>query len=213
VAPDYLLIDRTVKDEFIQLFRDTVNGMYGEKALENPNYGKIINQKHYDRLCGLLDEEKIVYGGEKNPKTLQIAPTVMDNVTEDDPVMKEEIFGPILPVLTFEKPEEAFAFVQKREKPLAAYLFTNSKKTEKLFLEQLSFGGGCINDTIVHLATSQMGFGGVGNSGMGSYHGIKSFQTFSHEKSILKKSCLLDLPLRYQPYSNGKDKMIHMFLK
>lgn len=213
VAPDYLLIDRSIKEEFLEIFYHTVAEMYGRDALANPDYGKIINQKHYQRLCGLLEEDKIVFGGQKNPETMQIAPTVMDGVTGEDAVMQEEIFGPILPVLVFDELEQAFEFVREREKPLAAYLFTGEKKTEKSFLQQLSFGGGCINDTIVHLATSQMGFGGVGNSGMGTYHGYKSFETFSHEKSILKKYCWLDLPLRYQPYSRTKDKMIHRFLK
>lgn len=213
VAPDYLLIDKDIKDRFLEIFACTVREMYGENALENPNYGKIINQKHYERLCGLLEEDKIVLGGRKNPETMQIAPTVMDGVTAEDAVMQEEIFGPILPVLVYDDIRQAFDFVREREKPLAAYLFTGDRETEKLFLQQLSFGGGCINDTVLHLATSNMGFGGVGYSGMGSYHGRKSFETFSHEKSILKKYCWLDMPLRYQPYSKAKDKMIHMFLK
>ena len=127
--------------------------------------------------------------------------------------MQEEIFGPILPVLTFEDIDQAFEFVRKREKPLAAYLFTRDKNTEKQFLETVSFGGGCINDTIMHLATSRMGFGGVGNSGMGSYHGIRSFETFSHEKNVLKKYGWIDLPLRYQPYNGKKDRLVRMFLK
>lgn len=127
--------------------------------------------------------------------------------------MQEEIFGPILPVIAFDRIEEAFAFVLEREKPLAAYLFTRSRETEKQFLSRLSFGGGCINDTIMHLATSRMGFGGVGNSGMGSYHGRKSFETFSHEKNILKKYNWIDMPLRYQPYDKKKDKLVRMFLK
>lgn len=213
VAPDYLLIDKSIKDRFLEIFTDTVAEMYGRDALANPDYGKIINQKHYERLCGLMEEDKIVLGGQKKPETMQIAPTVMDGVTAKDPIMQEEIFGPILPVLVYDDISQAFDFVREREKPLAAYLFTGEKKTEKLFLQQLSFGGGCINDTVLHLATSHMGFGGVGYSGMGNYHGRKSFETFSHEKSILKKYCWLDMPLRYQPYSRVKDKMIHIFLK
>lgn len=213
VAPDYLLIDKSIKDRFLEIFTDTVAEMYGRDALANPDYGKIINQKHYERLCGLMEEDKIVLGGQKKPETMQIAPTVMDGVTDQDPIMQEEIFGPILPVLVYDDISQAFDSVREREKPLAAYLFTGEKKTEKLFLQQLSFGGGCINDTVLHLATSHMGFGGVGYSGMGNYHGYKSFETFSHEKSILKKYCWLDMPLRYQPYSRVKDKMIHIFLK
>lgn len=213
VAPDYLLIDRSVKEEFLKLFTQTVSEMYGTNPLQNPDYGKIINRKHFDKLTGLMDSNKVVFGGGTNPDSLQIAPTVMDHITGEDAVMQEEIFGPILPVIEFTEIEQAFAFVREREKPLAAYLFTGDKHTEKEFLRRLSFGGGCINDTIMHLATSQMGFGGVGNSGMGSYHGRKSFETFSHEKSILKKYCWIDMPLRYQPYSHVKDKLVHLFLK
>lgn len=213
VAPDYLLIHRDVKDAFLEQFIRTIGGMYGEKPLENCDYGKIVNRKHFDRLLGLLDPEKLVYGGEADPEALRIAPAVMDNVTREDKVMQEEIFGPILPVISFDEIGQAFDFVLKGEKPLAAYLFTRNKETEKQFLERISFGGGCINDTIMHLATSRMGFGGVGNSGMGSYHGRRSFETFSHEKNILKKYGWIDMPLRYQPYSERKDKLVRMFLK
>lgn len=213
VASDYLLIEKSVKEEFLKIFTRTVEKMYGADPLKNPDYGKIINRKHFDRLKGLMDESKMVWGGRTKPDTLQIGPAVMDNVTGEDAVMQEEIFGPILPVITFDRIEEAFAFVLEREKPLAAYLFTGSRETEKQFLSRLSFGGGCINDTIMHLATSRMGFGGVGSSGMGSYHGRKSFETFSHEKNILKKYNWIDMPLRYQPYSEGKEKVVRMFLK
>ena len=157
--------------------------------------------------------DKLVYGGEADSDRLRIAPTVMDNVTGEDAVMQEEIFGPILPVLTFDEIGQAFDFVRGREKPLAAYLFTRDKNTEKRFLETVSFGGGGVNDTIMHLATSRMGFGGVGNSGMGSYHGRKSFETFTHEKNVLKKYGWIDMPLRYQPYNRKKDGLIRMFLK
>lgn len=213
VAPDYLLIDSSVKDAFLEQFIRTVRSMYGEKPLDNPDYGKIINRKHFDRIRGLMDQEKLVYGGEADPETLRIAPAVMDHVTRADGVMQEEIFGPILPVVTFDEITEAFRFVQEGEKPLAAYLFTGDKSTEKQFLDRISFGGGCINDTVVHLAASRMGFGGVGNSGMGSYHGRRSFETFTHEKNILKKYGWIDLPLRYQPYDGKKDRLVRMFLK
>ena len=167
VAPDYLLIDRRVKDTFLEQFIRAVKRMYGEKPLENPDYGKIINRKHFDRIRALMDSEKLVYGGEADSDALRIAPAVMDNVSRADAVMQEEIFGPILPVISFDEIGEAFDFVLKGEKSLAGYLFTNDKSAEKRFLENVSFGGGCINDTIMHLATSRMGFGGVGNSGMG----------------------------------------------
>ncbi|MCM1190072.1 MAG: aldehyde dehydrogenase [bacterium] len=213
VAPDYLLIDRLVREEFLTHFIRTVEKRYGKDPLANPDYGKIINRKHFDRLIGLLDEKKLVYGGKSDPAALRIAPAVMDQVSREDAVMQEEIFGPILPVIVFDGIEQAFDFILKGEKPLAAYLFTKDRQTEKRFLRELSFGGGCINDTIMHLATSRMGFGGVGGSGMGSYHGRRSFETFSHEKNILKKYGWIDLPLRYQPYGSRKDRLIRLFLK
>lgn len=213
VAPDYLLIDSSVKEEFLKLFTQTVEKMYGANPLENPDYGKIINQKHFHRLIGLMDKEKLIYGGDSDPHGLRIAPTVMDNVSRDDAVMQEEIFGPILPVIEFNGIDQAIDFALQGEKPLAAYLFTKSRQAEQNFLTRLSFGGGAVNDTIVHMATSHMGFGGVGGSGMGSYHGRRSFETFSHEKNILKKYRWIDLPLRYQPYCPQKDRLIHMFLK
>ena len=212
VAPDYVLIDRSVKDAFLPLLKEQITKMYGAQPLKNPNYGKIINRKHFERLLGLIEPDKIILGGDFDEAALRIGPTVLDNVTADAPVMQEEIFGPILPILTYDTPDEAQEFVTSREKPLAFYLFTNDKATEERFLKQVSFGGGCINDTIIHLATSEMGFGGVGNSGMGSYHGKKSFDTFSHEKSIVKKYCWLDMPMRYQPYKKAYLKLIRFFL-
>ena len=213
VAPDYVLVHEAVKEEFLKLLKSEIRAMYGEDPLKNPDYGKMINRKHFDRVLGLMKEEKLILGGENDTASLRIAPVVMDQVTEDDAVMQEEIFGPLLPVLTVGSMEEAIAFVNRRPKPLALYLFTENRETEKNVLEYTSFGGGCINDTIIHLATSQMGFGGVGNSGMGSYHGKKSFETFSHEKSIVKKYTWMDLPMRYQPYTGWKEKLVRMFVK
>lgn len=213
VAPDYLLIDETVKDAFLPLFKNAVADMYGPEPLANPDYGRIVNRKHFDRLLGLMDPAKVVYGGKTEPEALRISPTVMDGVTPEDPVMQEEIFGPILPILTYRTLQEAEVFIRSREKPLALYLFTRSQAAEERFLRYVSFGGGCINDTILHLATSEMGFGGVGRSGMGAYHGKKSFDTFSHEKSILKKAPWPDLPVRYQPYTKAKESLARRFLK
>ncbi|MGN1147568.1 MAG: aldehyde dehydrogenase [Lachnospiraceae bacterium] len=212
VAPDYVLVDKKVKAELIAQVRLQIRKMFGEHPLDNPHYGKIINKKHFDRITGLIDINKVVLGGESDPDTLRIAPTVMDNVTPEDAVMQEEIFGPIMPLISYEDINEAEAFIREREKPLALYLFTKDKEVEKRFLKYVSFGGGCVNDTIIHLATSEMGFGGVGNSGMGSYHGKKSFDTFSHEKSIVKKYCWLDMPMRYQPYTAKHLKLIKLFL-
>ena len=213
VAPDYIYCDSAVKDELVNELKKQIQKQYGRQPLKRKQYGKIINEKHFDRLLGLIDYKKVVVGGTANRSTLQIEPTIMDNVTFSDLVMQEEIFGPLLPVLTVGSMEEAIAFVNRRPKPLALYLFTENREAEKNVLEYTSFGGGCINDTIIHLATSQMGFGGVGNSGMGSYHGKKSFETFSHEKSIVKKYTWMDLPMRYQPYTGWKEKLVRMFLK
>ena len=187
--------------------------MAGENALANAQYVHMINRKHYDRVMGLIDPAKAVLGGRGDPETLRIQPTIMDGVTADDAIMQEEIFGPVLPVIAYDSLDEAVGFVNSREHPLALYLFSEDKRTQERFLKSVPFGGGCINDTIIHLATSRMGFGGVGNSGMGSYHGKKSFDTFSHEKSIVDKSTWMDLPVRYMPYSPIKDKLLRMFLR
>ena len=213
VAPDYVLVHERVHDPLLAYIKEEIVRMFGEAPLENPDYGKIINHKHFERLLGLLNPDRLVFGGESREETLQIAPAVLDQVEAEDAIMQEEIFGPLLPILTVRSMEEALSFVNARPKPLAFYIFTQNKKVEELFLRRASFGGGCVNDTIIHLATSAMGFGGVGNSGMGSYHGKKSFDTFSHEKSIVKKYTWLDLPMRYQPYTQMKEKMIRMFLK
>ena len=213
VAPDYLLIDEQIRDEFVDLLKKEIISMYTKEPLTNPDYGKIVNKKHFERLKGLMKDEKIAFGGEVNEDTLQIAPTVLIDVTAEDAVMQEEIFGPILPVLTYKNQEEAEAFILEREKPLAFYLFTEDKETQKRFMNHISFGGGCINDTVMHLTSGEMGFGGVGNSGMGSYHGRKSFECFTHEKSILDKATWIDVPLRYQPHKENKWKLIKKLLK
>ena len=212
VAPDYLLIDRRVKDRFLAHLRKETALQYGN-ALDNQGYVRMVNRKHFDRVMGLIDPAKVVFGGKGDPETLKIQPTVLDNVSPEDPVMGEEIFGPVLPVLTFDQVEEALDFVNARPRPLALYLFSREKRTRELFLRKASFGGGCINDTVIHLATSRLPFGGVGNSGMGSYHGKDSFDTFSHRKSIVQKSSLIDLPVRYAPYSPVKDRLLRLFLR
>ena len=213
VAPDYLLIDRRVKAPFLAYVQRWITVMYGEDPLDNDGYVRMVNRKHFDRVMGLIDPAKVVFGGRGDPETLKIQPTVLDNVSPQDPVMQEEIFGPVLPVLTFDQIGEALDFVNARPRPLALYLFSREKSTQERFLRRVSFGGGCINDTVIHLATSRMGFGGVGNSGMGSYHGRDSFETFSHRKSVVKKSTLLDLPVRYAPYGPGKDRLLRLFLR
>ena len=213
VAPDYVLIDSAVKDAFLTALFRWINRMYGEDALHSSNYGRMINRRHFDRVCRLIDADKVVYGGRSDPETLKIQPTVLDGVTPEDAVMQEEIFGPVLPVLTYRSIEEAEQFVRSRPHPLALYLFTENRAVRERFLRCVPFGGGCINDTVIHLATSHMGFGGVGSSGMGSYHGKKSFETFSHEKSIVDQSVRLDLPIRYAPYTPLARKLMRRFLK
>lgn len=213
VAPDYLLIEESIRDEFVELLKKEITAMYTANPLENEAYGKIVNRRHFERLKGLINASTVAFGGEWNDETLQIAPTVLIDVTAEQPVMLEEIFGPILPVLTYENLDEAEKFVLEREKPLAFYLFTEDKAVQDRFMNHVSFGGGCINDTIMHLTSSEMGFGGVGHSGMGTYHGRKSFECFTHEKSILDKATWIDVPMRYQPHNESKWKLIKWFLK
>lgn len=214
VAPDYVLCERSVKDDFLKAACAEIKKQYGEAPLENEYYGKIVNEKHFARLCGLIDNEKAVIGGSTNPDTCQIAPTVMDNVTYDDAVMGEEIFGPIMPILAFDDFDAVVDELKRKDKPLALYLFTSNKKHIKRVTTELSYGGGCINDVVIHLATSEMGFGGVGESGMGSYHGKDGFDAFSHYKSIVDKKTWIDLPMRYQPYDNKfYEKLLHIFLR
>ncbi|MBR4582889.1 MAG: aldehyde dehydrogenase [Bacteroidales bacterium] len=213
IAPDYVLVEKSVHDEFVKLLKEETVKMYGENIFANKDYGKMVNQKHFDRVSGLIAKEKIVFGGRLKAETLQIEPTILDNVTSDDAVMQEEIFGPVLPIITVTDTKEAADFIRNRPKPLALYLFTSDKKVEKHFLREVPFGGGCVNDTIIHIATTNLPFGGIGNSGMGSYHGKKTFETFSHAKSVVKKYTWLDITMRYQPYTNWKDKLIRMFLK
>ena len=214
VAPDYILCERSVKDEFVKAACDEIKKQYGDAPLKNEDYGKIINEKHFARLCGLIDENKVVIGGNTNPDTCQIAPTVMDNVTYDDAVMGEEIFGPIMPILSFDDFDAVVEELKTKDKPLALYLFTSNKKHMKRVTSELSYGGGCINDVVIHLATSNMGFGGVGESGMGAYHGKDGFDAFSHDKSIVDKKTWLDLPMRYQPFkSQLYKKLLHIFLR
>ncbi len=214
VAPDYVICEKSIKDDFVAEVIKQIKKQYGENPLKNNNYGKIINEKHFNRLCSLIDKSKVVIGGEVNEDTCQIAPTVMDNVAESDAVMEEEIFGPIMPVLTFDNFDSLVDELKEKDKPLALYIFSSNKNNIKRITTEISYGGGCINDVVVHLATSEMGFGGVGESGMGSYHGKDGFDAFSHYKSVMDKKTWLDLPMRYQPYkSKLYEALLHMFLK
>lgn len=213
VAPDYIYCDKGVKDELIGCIRQEISKQLGENPLENKNYGKIINEKHFNRLCGLINQDKVVAGGKTSPETLKIEPTVMDNITWDDAVMKEEIFGPILPVLTYDNLDAVIDIIESKPHPLALYIFSSDKKNIKKVSELCRYGGGCVNDVVVHLATPEMPFGGCGESGMGAYHGKFGFDTFTHKKSILDKKTWFDLPIRYQPYSNLQNLLLKMFLR
>lgn len=212
VAPDYLLVDRRVKDRLLTLLAQEVRAQFGPDPLANPAYGKMVNRKHFNRVLGLIDPARVILGGHSDAATLKIEPTIMDDARPDDPVMQEEIFGPVLPVIAFDTLDEAIDLVRSRPTPLALYLFSQDRATQRRVMREVPFGGGCINDTIMHLATSRMGFGGMGASGMGSYHGRKSFETFSHQKSILKKATFVDVPLRYQPYGPGRLELLRRFL-
>ena len=211
VAPDYLLLHRSVKDAFVREYRRAL-----EEFFPGGDYGElpcIVNDKHFRRASRLLAGQRVLIGGETDLARRFIAPTLLDETDPAAPVMQEEIFAPILPMLCWQEREEVVRFVQSRPKPLALYLFTRDKEMERAVFDRCSFGGGCLNDTIVHLACSGLPFGGVGNSGMGSYHGKQSFDTFTHYRSVLKKANWLDLPMRYHPYSGEKLRWIKRFLK
>ena len=211
VAPDYVLVQRSAKDALVAAMRKYIALFLGEHPLRSPEYPHIVNEKHAQRLNALLTDATILAGGKSDG--LRIEPTLIEVRDRTAPAMQEEIFGPILPILPMDTLEDMIAFVRGDEKPLALYLFTESKAVQREVLRCLSFGGGCVNDTVVHLATTHMGFGGVGASGMGAYHGKRSFDTFSHEKSVLDKSTFLDLPIRYHPYTQKKEKLLRFFLK
>jgi aldehyde dehydrogenase (NAD+) len=202
IAPDYVYVHKSVEKALIEKLTEAVLDFYGHFPAKSPDYCRIINQKHFDRLVGLIDHDKVVFGGQYDAEDLFIAPTIMQNVSWRDVVMADEIFGPILPVLTYERLDDALDQIQAHPKPLALYIFSESETVQSHVIDSVSFGGGCINDTISHVSAAQLPFGGVGTSGMGRYHGESSFLTFSHEKSILKKSTKHDLPLIYPPYKN-----------
>ena len=210
VAPDYLYVAENIKAKFLKVLIEEIKKRNYTDNVDH--YCKIINERNFDRLEKMIDREKMVFGGETNREKRYISPTVLDNVTWDDAVMQEEIFGPILPILTYKNLETAMQTVVEGEKPLSAYLFSNDAKEQELFTEKLSFGGGCINDTLMHLSNDRLPFGGVGNSGIGHYHGKFGFEAFSHQKAILKKSNYLEPELKYPPYSDAKLNILKKLL-
>ena len=213
VAPDYIYCDAAIKDKLLVEIKRQIEIQFGAYPQKNKNYGKIINEKHFQRLLSLIESEKVIHGGQSDKAALRIEPTVLDNICFSDNVMKEEIFGPLLPVLTYDSLDNAVRQINNMPHPLALYIFTSNKHAARKVTAQCGFGGGCINDTIIHLATSELGFGGFGESGMGSYHGRDGFATFSHYKSIVDKKTWLDLPMRYQPYKNINEKLVRFFLR
>ena len=211
VAPDYVLVQKSVREPFLKALGEAIAAFF--PGGDEHNMPHIVSDKHFERLKGLMKSGTVYCGGQTDAATRHISLTVLDGVLPDDPVMQEEIFGPILPILPYETLEEAISFVNARPHPLALYLFTTNGQTEKKVLDSVRFGGGCVNDTIVHLANAHMGFGGIGDSGMGQYHGKKGFDTFTHYKSILKKFNWIDMPMRYHPYIKWKESMIRMLIR
>lgn len=212
VAPDYVLVHSSVKEPLLEAMVRNIEALYGENPLESKDYGTIINEKHYKRLGRLLEGETPYYFGGAAESCRKIGPIILDDADWNSLCMQDEIFGPILPVLTFESLETVKAEIEKRPRPLALYYFTRNKEAERYIMEHLSFGGGCVNDTVMHLAGNTMPFGGIGESGIGAYHGKYSFRTFTHEKSVVKKSAIIDMPMRYAPYPDSL-KLLKTFLK
>ncbi|MBW7674669.1 aldehyde dehydrogenase [Chryseobacterium chendengshani] len=210
VAPDYILVEESVKEQFLELLRKYINEFKYEP--DSQQYTRIINKKNFERLVQLINPQKVYFGGNYNEGNFYIEPTILSNVSWEDPVMQEEIFGPILPVISFTNFHQALNSVLELEKPLSAYIFTNNDEEKDLFTQRLSFGGGCINDVVMHLGNDNLPFGGVGNSGMGSYHGKFGFETFSHQKAILDRATWGEPDLKYPPYSENKIKWIKKLL-
>lgn len=211
IAPDYLYLHTSIKVKFFDYLKEAITELYKE-PLRNPDFTRIVNERHFNRLCSFLDNGDILLGGNSDPKKLLLEPTVLTNITWDHPIMKDEIFGPILPVLEYDEIIQVIEGIHHHPKPLSLYIFTDSEKIQQQVLRSVSFGGGCINDTVYHFASPHLPFGGVGSSGIGAYHGKGSFDTFSHKKSVLKQTTLFDIPFRYPNVKNGLKK-IKLFLK
>ena len=212
IAPDYLYLHKNVHDEFLRQLKTAIAELYGSEPLHNPNFTRIVSERHFERLSSFLKNGEVYHGGKTNREKLMIEPTVLTEITWDDPIMEDEIFGPILPVLEYEKLSEMLDGIQQHPKPLSLYIFSENERIQEEVINSVSFGGGCVNDTVYHFASLHLPFGGVGPSGIGSYHGKGSFDTFSHKKSILKQTTRFDIPFRYPNVKNGLKK-IKMFLK
>lgn len=204
IAPDYILIQKDMKKKFIDYLQEEIIIAFGNEPEKSPDFARIVNIKNWNRLTAMIDDDKVIFGGQSNESDCYIAPTLINENDIDSLVMKDEIFGPLLPILEYSSDADIYTVVSKYEKPLSLYVFTENKIFAEKIIQNYSFGGGCINDTIIHFLNKRLPFGGVGHSGIGAYHGVLSFDTFSHKKAIVKKANWLDLPLRYAPY---KDKL------
>jgi aldehyde dehydrogenase (NAD+) len=213
VAPDYLLVEHSIKTEFLGHLKTAINQLYGDEPKQSPDYPRIINEEHFERLATLLNDGETIVGGESDRSTNYIAPTILNDITLDDNVMQDEIFGPILPVLEFDSVDECIKIINARPRPLALYVFTSDQSLEDKIMHTVSFGGGAVNDTIAQLGNHHLSFGGVGASGFGSYHGKSSFDCFSHKKSVMKKPFWPDVPIRYAPYDDIKLGLVKKVLK
>jgi len=212
IAPDYVLVAKPVADRFVEHVRRAIFDFYGHDPKDSPDYARIVDDRHWKRLVGLLKSGTAAIGGQSDEATRYLAPTVLRDVAPDSPAMQDEIFGPVLPVLTVDSVDEAISFVNKRDKPLALYMFSGSSDAQRRVLDQTSSGGACVNATMFHVAVPSLPFGGVGPSGQGAYHGRSTFETFSHAKSVLRKSARPDPALAYPPYTERKDKLLRRFL-
>ncbi|WP_313891477.1 aldehyde dehydrogenase [Psychrobacillus sp.] len=214
IAPDYVLVEERIKDKFVELVKQAIHQFYGESIQESTDLGRIVNDRHFDRLKAIIDkeQEQIIFGGKTDRADLYIEPTILDNISFSSPVMEDEIFGPILPIMTYTDLPAIIRQIRKLPKPLAAYMFSEHERAQNYFLQELSFGGGCINDTVSHAGSAHLPFGGVGNSGVQAYHGESSFTLFTHQKSIMKKNTKLPVNIVFPPYKN-KVKLVRTLLK
>lgn len=212
VAPDYLLVHKDIKQKFIGLMAETTEQFFGDNPITSPNFARIVNQSRFNKLTEYLQYGHIVHGGRKNTEQLYIEPTLIDNIELSDQIMQEEIFGPILPIISYSKIDDIVPIIRQNRYPLALYLFTSSKKVEKFVLQNVEFGGGAINNALTHLVNPKLPFGGVGNSGMGSYHGKRSFSIMSHQKSVLKTSTAINIKVLFPPYNDLKYKFAKLFM-
>ncbi|MDD4739809.1 MAG: aldehyde dehydrogenase family protein, partial [Bacteroidales bacterium] len=212
IAPDYLFVHKDIKDVFVKEIIKSIKEFYSEESINSKDYGRIINQGHFLRLRKMLDDGKVIYGGDFNEEEKFISPTLIEDILLDSDLLKEEIFGPILPIISFENIDTLIQELKVKPKPLALYVFSQNKKVQDKIINNISSGGVCVNDTIMHIVPQTLPFGGVGNSGMGSYHGKKSFETFSHKRSILNRKTWLEVALRYPPFTESKKKIVKKVL-